>query len=272
MAKTRDFRPSLRHFVKVLNSFRGRWYDYDIFSDFVDYMAGGLLWHGDKELAHRLQDKYGKDYPRFAELSEALVQTMADQIIGPTDWFDALGELYEEISSRSKASALGQFFTPPSLCDAITQMQLPSGKPVFGKTVNDPACGSGRTLLSFHAHCPGNFMVGQDLDPICFKMSAINMAMHGCRGVVMRGDTLRYKFDRAFLVNPLQYAVGPIPHLIPTSPYQAFRRIDAWKAIYGKDDAPDPMKEPEGDIIVGKRNQIELFAPPSTAETRSAIS
>lgn len=125
MAKTRDFPNSLKHFVQVLNSFKGYWYDYDIFRDFIDYTTACFLWEGDKELAERLKAHYKNDYSKFADLFRALVYTMHDNLSEELDWFDALGTLYEQIASNSKASFLGQFFTPPTVCDFMAQIQRP---------------------------------------------------------------------------------------------------------------------------------------------------
>jgi type I restriction enzyme M protein len=225
MAKTRDFPTELRHFVKVLNSFKGYWYDYDIFRDFIDYTAASFLWEGDKELAERLKDTYKDDYPRFAEMFVALVQTMNDRIVEELDWYDALGTLYEEISSRSKSSLLGQFFTPATVCDfmaGITQPLSECGEKRTGLTVNDPASGSGRTLLAFNKVAPGNYLVGQDLDAICTKMTAINMALHGCTGQALNGDSLRPdNFVFGYEVNPMIRLTGGIPHLLPLQKEQS---------------------------------------------------
>lgn len=217
MAKTTDFPHKLRHFVKVLNSFRGYYHDYDIFRDFIDYTTSCLLWKGDKEVADRLKSHYKEDYIRFNELFAALVQTMSDNLADELDWFDALGTLYEEISSRSKASFLGQFFTPPEICDMIARMQVPTEK-VTNKTVNDPACGSGRLLLAFNMIAPGNYLVAQDLDPICTKMAAINFALHGCKGQVINGDSLNpADFKFGYEINPMINMVGGMPHIFQIS-------------------------------------------------------
>lgn len=255
MAKTRDFRPALRHFVKVLNSFRGHYYDYDIFRDFIDYVIACLLFEGDKAVADYLKERYKEDYPRFGELFHALVITMNDQLATDEDWFDALGELYEEISSNSKASFLGQFFTPKPVCDMMAQIQG-ANKSIVGQTVSDPSCGSGRTLIAWHVLAPGNYLVGQDIDAICAKMTAINMALHGCRGQVICGDTLRMSFEFGYEVNPWLQMTG-LPHILPINPVQSHNNIERWKAM----NSPTPANENEPlpeTIVIGKHNQIEL--------------
>ncbi len=238
MAKTRDFPPTLRHFVKVLNSFRGYYYDYDVFRDFVDYTAASLLWEGDKQLAEQLKARYKEDYPMFGELFKAMVQTIHDNLAEDLDWYDALGTLYEEIASQSKASFLGQFFTPPTVCDFMAQIQRPleeCGDRKTGLTINDPTCGSGRLLLAFNKFAPGNYLVGQDVDVICTKMTAINMALHGCRGQSINGNSLMpddFKFG--YEINPMINLTGGIPHILPLTKKQSV----AWNVWHNRNGKP----------------------------------
>lgn len=230
MAKTRDFPHELRHFVKALNSFHGYWHDYDIFRDFIDYAAASLLWEGDKELADRLKRHYKNDYPRFGEMFHALVSTMHDNLGEDLDWYDALGTLYEEISSNSKASFLGQYFTPKPICDMMAQIQAPEK----GRTdlkVNDPACGSGRMLLAFNKLAPGNYLVGQDKDAICTKMTAINLALHGCKGQSVNGDSLMPDdFHFGYEVNPFIHLTNGLPNLKLISKFESV----AWQVWESK--------------------------------------
>ena len=83
-------------------------------------------------------EKYGGDgITKFAEmLSWVIIDLENDN--------ELLGESYMQLSSRSKASALGQFFTPMPIC--VLMAQIVEVEP--GKTICDPACGSGRTLLA----------------------------------------------------------------------------------------------------------------------------
>jgi len=267
MAKTRDFRPELRHFVKVLNSFRGYYYDYDVFKDFIDYVVACLLWEGDKSLAENLKGKYKDDYQRFNEMFVALVNTMNDMITDDNSWYDALGTLYEEISSRSKSSFLGQFFTPASVCDFMSQINIDGlDYEPKGITVLDPSCGSGRTLLSFHVKAPGNYYVAQDIDDICTKMCAINMAIHGMRGQVINGDTLAYTFRYGYEINPWQNMTGGMPHIIPVhSRDKSNHNIDTWKSFYGRsllhtnDNNQQVNPVLDKPLIIGKKNQLMLF-------------
>lgn len=137
-------------------------------------------------------------------------------------WLDFFGGVYEEMyQSRGKASTLGQFFTPPHLCDLMAQIS----HPVDGR-VSDCACGSGRTLLA-GASAAGfprsNYYIGEDMDLVSVKMCALNLMIHGCRGKVVQHDTLRNPilYDYGFRINDIHY---PMP-----TPFYSLTRIKLTK-------------------------------------------
>lgn len=126
-------------------------------------------------------------------------------------WFDFFGNYYEYLGAKAR---FGQFFTPEALCDAMTLMQGDNtGK---GLKVSDPACGSGRMLLSYHTHNLGNFVFGEDLDPVCVKMTAINLLLHGCIGEVVCHNSLSLDtdFNFGFQINQRLYEIG-LPSIKP---------------------------------------------------------
>ena len=122
---------------------------------------------------------------------------------------DFFGGVYEEMyQSKGKASTLGQFFTPESLCECMSRLVY-SGHEDTGGRINDCACGSGRTLIS-HFMASGNmkgYYIGEDIDTMSVKMCALNMMIHGMRGRVVRHDTLRdpIYFDYGFEINEVRY-------------------------------------------------------------------
>jgi len=211
-----DAPKSVMGMVRIMRDFGQYKYDVgDIFRDFVDYGTACFLVHGDKELADRLKEKYKDDYPKLGELFYAWIKIMDERITDTVLWFDALGTLYEYLASRSKKSWLGQFFTPESLCDLMTHITSSSQKQTDQK-VNDCACGSGRMLLSFNAVHPGNLLYGEDMDPICAKMTALNLAIHGGQGQVTCMDSLCQDWKFCYEVNPYhKYGSLPVPHLMP---------------------------------------------------------
>lgn len=137
-------------------------------------------------------------------------------------WLDFFGGIYEEMyQSKGKASTLGQFFTPPNLCDLLAKVSTP-----IEGNINDCACGSGRTLLagaSAAGFTRDNYYIGEDLDIVSVKMCALNLMIHGLKGKVVQHDTLKNPilFDYGFRINDIRY---PIP-----TPFYSLTRIKLTK-------------------------------------------
>jgi len=104
---------------------------------------------------------------------------------------DVFGHLYMEVRGKYKGSALGQFFTPTTICQLMAKI-TPIGKE--NALVSDPTSGSGRLLLaSYVESMPTSlsaYYVAEDLDIICVKMTALNMIIHGLQGEVLHHDSL----------------------------------------------------------------------------------
>lgn len=128
---------------------------------------------------------------------------------GFLDWF---GSMYESLfQGKSKASALGQFYTPEHLCTVLARCTAPNG----GR-YNDCACGSGRTLLAAFAETPrGKFQWYEagDVDYISCKMCALNMMIHGMVGIVKRQNALT--LDTPQII----YHINEVRYPLPTAMY-----------------------------------------------------
>jgi len=108
---------------------------------------------------------------------------------------DPLGELFMLRVSRGKQ---GQFFTPTPVCDLMTALTL--GSVQTGQSVLDPACGSGRMLLSAakqnrHIRC-----YGADVDAICVKMAVMNMLLQSLSGEIAHMDSLSNSFYSCYRI------------------------------------------------------------------------
>lgn len=133
--------------------------------------------------------------------------------------FDLFGQLYEQMFLfKSKASSNGQFFTPDSLCRLMADITDADVEEKVSKRgfviVNDPACGSARTLLAhFMKKTHDNralsglyYYEAADIDlPTC-KMAACNMMIHGMQGKVVCQDQLALPTPTAiFYINEVRY-------------------------------------------------------------------
>jgi type I restriction enzyme M protein len=137
----------------------------------------------------------------FHAMMLAYISLMQDKL-KTKEWYDAWGDIFMELTPRG--GARGQFFTPADICELMADITLKNEEPqanticgAFGTRVmvGDPTAGSARNLLASHARFLRNgwrkpYLVAEDLDIDCCRMSAINMMVHGCFGEVICHDTL----------------------------------------------------------------------------------
>jgi hypothetical protein len=115
------------------------------------------------------------------------------------------GAIYEGLLERKAAevkSGAGQYFTPRPLIDAIIEVVDPAP----GKTVCDPACGTGKFLLQAYANMKpkardrvssarvrNETFTGYDVVPGVVRLAAMNLYLHGIgdsQSPVTRKDSL----------------------------------------------------------------------------------
>ena len=126
----------------------------DVLDTFLEWIMWGfcadnsLTWESGK----RFRENERK---QFVTLFREYVKVMNRRIAGDGEWYDLFGTYYEAyIAGKSRRDSRGQFFTPPPVCDFNVKV-VATGRETE-KTVSDPCSGSGRFLLAFHAHAPGN--------------------------------------------------------------------------------------------------------------------
>jgi type I restriction enzyme M protein len=136
---------------------------------------------------------------------------------------DVKGEIYEGLlqkNAEDTKSGAGQYFTPRPLIDAMVEVVHPEP----GKTIADPACGTGGFIIAAHNYIsnPKNFQLdveqkrflryntfsGKDIVDSVARLCAMNLFLHGIGGDISPievGDSLisdpgtRYDF---VLTNP----------------------------------------------------------------------
>lgn len=149
-----------------------------------------------------------KENPVFFELMRQWL-TLSAQGIEKDGAFDFFGIMYEEmVKGKFKSSSYGQFFTPLPLCKTMAELVYSDA----GRTINDCACGSGRTLLAHFAISDKSkffYYYAEDLDPVCVKMCALNFIVHGMIGQVVNHNALEQNFHGAYEVNEIKW---PIPN------------------------------------------------------------
>lgn len=258
-----------------------------VFVGLLDYIIGYLNpslepqpvegWKFDKE-----------DTPAFHEMMDIVIKLYCQEI-PRYGWYDPFGDLY--MSLHSNGGGKGQFFTPRSVCDVCAQTTVgdwdePQGSMTpFGKriVINDCAAGSGRMPLAGYcailekmqkdwgytpvqAKAKRPYLSCEDLDYNCVKMSAINMAMHGCFGEAVCHDTLQEP-DVVRLGYIVNESMWPFPTDIPSIRKEMnpakFVTIQNWKRIsrVGSDGHKKPEKSKSEKSAVKVERQPKKTEP-----------
>lgn len=172
-----------------------------VFRDWVDLMLYTLQRRDDPylDIVDDYRDSVDMDYPEgqrsvdlfakaFGQLQEQMAATDAD----------ILGAVYEEYGLSS--DAFGQHFTPHAVCELLADLAGVVDEAADDRrpTVTDPACGSGRLLLTAGRTQPEALFVGQDKDPLCAKMAALNCCFLNLDAYIIQGDSLTVEYQRVW--------------------------------------------------------------------------
>jgi len=172
-----------------------------VFRDWLDLMLFALQRRDDPylDIVDRYSEQRDMDHPRgertvdlFSNAFGQLQKRMAD-----TNQ-DILGAVYEQFGMAS--DHFGQYFTPTPVCRLVADLSGPVAADSEDRRpmVSDPACGSGRMLLTAASENPDAVFVGQDKDSMCAKMAALNFCCFNLDGYVVQGDSLTIEFQRAW--------------------------------------------------------------------------
>lgn len=188
-------------------------YRYDLRPLFDDFLTLTLCAFSQNPLTGKSHDedlyletigKYPKDLARelFPKLLACLIMEMEERN-GSSEGNDVLGGFYEQHLYRKGAA---QYFTPWPVCHFMAQCLTGNHNGEDWKRILDPCCGSGRTLIaSAKAFGPRHYYFGIDIDPMCVKMTALNLFLNGVfHGEVMCADALdpedfRVSYQLSFL-------------------------------------------------------------------------
>lgn len=228
-----------------------------MFSDFLDYSMWAMS-VGTIPMPYKCTDEY---ILHLHELFKLLQETEPFE--------DPFGGVYEYLVSSHKASKLGQFFTPAHLCELISALLIAENSSMDTYRLmekflrreydymHEPSVGSGRNVLSFvnrvrtiaHNYYvrPKNFIIAIDLDPMCVKMTAMNMVLNDIEGIIYYGDTLRLELYAAYYV--CKHPILRIPHVLKLDGNSFDRAVVFMKG----ESKPEVKQEPP------KEEQITLF-------------
>ena len=167
---------------------------------------------------------------------------------------DVLGDVFQGAITYGENS---QFFTPDSVCRVMANITVSAEQTKEPRTVNDPACGSGRQLLAVATKQPHWEFTGQDVDHRCAQMTAINLGLNGLRGWAVWQNTLTLECHRVYKIgfNHFGGVIREIPAERSPFNYQAVAQSQALEDRHRRDaDIPDDLPQNRG-----TPSQLDLF-------------
>lgn len=190
-------RTSLESAIEAMGGNTGKEFSYLMY-DFLD-IALGLLCNNPNDRQKELLTKTFSDKKR----KEAFICALEAYGEEAKNYHDPLGELF---MMRISHGNNGQFFTPDDICQMMARITEPCGG-----SINDPTCGSGRTLLAALMASREKgvepYLYGNDISYTCAQMTLMNLLFNCAKGEVSCGDALLYdlstfrffRIDRAMM-------------------------------------------------------------------------
>ncbi|MEM3648866.1 MAG: N-6 DNA methylase, partial [Thermoproteota archaeon] len=150
------------------------------------------------------------DFPEDLETLEFVNEFVSTlESISIEEIGDYIGYVYEELIPPSERHQLGQFYTPPAICELIAKWAIRSPDDL----VLDPGCGSGGFLLAayrvlvklktgrdaippprgIHEKVIGQ-LYGVDINPFPVHLSSMNIAMKDIRSPATGLNTIEHDF------------------------------------------------------------------------------
>ena len=196
-----------KDFLKTFNAITYRHNPWTVWTDFVNMSSTALANAVDREETrwNRREQAYlasAKRYDKDELQSIIQLYALTVQALEENPAQDFLGNLYMNLDFGS--SWTGQFFTPWHVAEMMARINATEHfkDEIDTKgfvSVNDPACGAGCMLIAFAHVCKDlekvNYQervlfVAQDIDKVVAQMCYIQLALLGCAGYVIVGDTL----------------------------------------------------------------------------------
>jgi type I restriction enzyme M protein len=203
MLKNREVPKELKNFNSLFFEFQ---YKHDLNNVFDDLLTMIICAMG-RGTQEPLYFETIKNYNRqelnaFCQLFAELIK-IYQLYTSNNDWCDPLGDYYECLIGNYKKTIFNQFFTPKAVCNLMAHLII--DKDDFGKKINEPCSGSGRMILAANNFTKGNYYICQDLDPICCKMTAINLCFHQIRAEIHCHNSLSMDKPRFSLVTNFEF-------------------------------------------------------------------
>lgn len=197
---------------------------------------------------------------------------------------DVIGRIYEGVIPAEQRHELGEYYTPPAICDLITRLTIRDSH----DTVLDPACGSGGFLVSAYnrkrelfAEAAGSHdtilseLYGVDINRFPAHLTAINLAIQDLESYTERvnievndffnvePDTKRFGRERASasgedVEGGVVEALGSMDAVVGNPPYIRQENIE------DKDAVRNHLSRVDGDHLSRRSDIYAYFLTHST--------
>jgi hypothetical protein len=195
--------PAAKEFVKALEGLAYRRSRWEAFADWT-ILAASSIYNG---IHHDpvIEAEYLAVANRYtADELRTMAMLLALTIDGlEVELSDFLGQVYE--GSMLANEGHGQFFTPFSVSQMLAAMtfsgDLPANRII---TISEPTCGAGGMAVAICSILRDRsfdfqnyaYIEAQDIDPLCFRMTYIQLSLVGASATVILGDTLKMERSR----------------------------------------------------------------------------
>lgn len=193
---------------------------------------------------------------------------------------DVIGRIYEGVIPPERRHEMGEYYTPPAVCDLITQLTINDANDV----VLDPACGSGGFLVSAYnrkqkllPESAGSHtrildqLHGIDINRFPAHLTAINLAIQDLSAYTERvnievsdffnvtADTMRFGREQASASGEnieegiVEETIGGVDAIVGNPPYIRGRNID------NKDRVRSHLSGVDGEFISKRMDMYGYF-------------
>lgn len=246
--------------------------------DDLDVCFGHLVDEVDFEAIYEHDEIYSEiPLDPVAEKVQEFIEELDEQNLQQFD-SDVIGRIYEGVIPSDRRHEMGEYYTPPEICDLITRLTIRDAN----DDVLDPSCGSGGFLVSAYnrkrellAEPQGSHdriidqLYGIDINRFPAHLSAINLAIQDLSSYTDRvnievndffnvaSDTQRFERERAgasgeTVERGIVDAVGGMEAVVGNPPYIRQENIDH------KERVRDHLSRVDGDHL-SKRSDIYAY-------------
>ncbi|MCI9641241.1 MAG: SAM-dependent DNA methyltransferase [Eubacterium sp.] len=207
MAKQNRKHPELVKMFDSLSGSKGAW---EVWNDVITMFAISISNSLDIKLRKKKREEmYMNIIKKYSSEEHKIITKICVEIARIFEKNfeqDLLGDLYMDLDFGS--NALGQFFTPYSVCQAMAETTF--DKEYAQKIIedngyikiNEPACGAGANIIALANQMKKQeinyqesaFFVAQDLSQLTAFMCYIQLSLLGIAAIVVIGDTLEKPF------------------------------------------------------------------------------